>query len=226
MSKQIEIFLESGKKKVFAGAINWPGWGRLGKDESTATANLLLYAPRYAEIAARAGLNYTLPTGPDELSIVARVAGSTTTDFGATDAHLPIDETPLTEAELARYEQLLRGCWAAFDQTVLAAEGQELRKGPRGGGRELDKIVAHVIEADESYLRALGWKPSAAKSAGQVERLAALRQDVWSGLKAAAAGEIPRQGPRGGVRWQPRYFVRRLAWHLIDHQWEIEDRII
>jgi hypothetical protein len=24
--------------------------------------------------------------------------------------------------------------------------------------------------------------------------------------------------------WSPRYFVRRSAWHALDHAWEIEDR--
>jgi hypothetical protein len=42
---------------------------------------------------------------------------------------------------------------------------------------------------------------------------------------AAAAGEVPAQGPRGGTRWPPRYFARRAAWHILDHVWEIEDRI-
>jgi len=39
-------------------------------------------------------------------------------------------------------------------------------------------------------------------------------------------GEIPHQGPRGGALWTPRYFVRRVAWHTVDHLWEIEDRIV
>jgi hypothetical protein len=26
-------------------------------------------------------------------------------------------------------------------------------------------------------------------------------------------------------RWPPRYVVRRAAWHVLDHAWEIEDRI-
>jgi hypothetical protein len=31
----------------------------------------------------------------------------------------------------------------------------------------------------------------------------------------------PRQTKRP---WSPRFFVRRSAWHALDHAWEIEDR--
>jgi hypothetical protein len=47
---------------------------------------------------------------------------------------------------------------------------------------------------------------------------------VIDGLRASARGEIPAKGPRGGMRWTARKFARRLAWHAIDHAWEIEDR--
>jgi hypothetical protein len=43
-------------------------------------------------------------------------------------------------------------------------------------------------------------------------------------LSAVACGEPVRTGPRGGVRWTARYYVRRSAWHVLDHAWEIEDR--
>jgi hypothetical protein len=45
-------------------------------------------------------------------------------------------------------------------------------------------------------------------------------------LEASARGEIPARGPRGGRRWSPRYFVRRATWHILDHVWEIEDRML
>jgi hypothetical protein len=51
-----------------------------------------------------------------------------------------------------------------------------------------------------------------------------MRQAMLKALESAARGEIPERGPRGGVRWTPRYFVRRSAWHVVDHVWEIEDR--
>ncbi len=49
---------------------------------------------------------------------------------------------------------------------------------------------------------------------------------MLAGLGAGARGEIPERGSRGGTLWTPRYFVRRVAWHTLDHAWELEDRIV
>ena len=32
--------------------------------------------------------------------------------------------------------------------------------------------------------------------------------------------------PPDGGKWPPRYAARRIAWHALDHAWEIEDRVI
>lgn len=104
-----------------------------------------------------------------------------------------------------------------------SGEGRRaLTTGPRGGGRSLEAIVSHVIEADASYLGAVGWK--APKDAEPRERLTASREAILAALQASASGEIPSKGPRGGARWTARYFVRRVAWHVIAHMWEIERR--
>jgi hypothetical protein len=55
--------------------------------------------------------------------------------------------------------------------------------------------------------------------------LDALSQADAKALAVAASGEMPETGPRGGALWKPRYFVRRSAWHILDHAWEIEDRL-
>jgi hypothetical protein len=47
---------------------------------------------------------------------------------------------------------------------------------------------------------------------------------VLEGLEHAVTDGIPARGPRGGKRWSAPYFVRRAAWHVLDHAWEIEDR--
>lgn len=150
--------------------------------------------------------------------------GNATTDFGATDAHLPNDDAPVKPAELERWDTILRACWRAFDAAVAAAEGITLTKGPRGGGRELDKIVEHVRDVDIAYLNALGGKLKVDADAAPLSVLPEIREAIQAALKAAVSGEIPAEGPRGGKRWTPRYFVRRLAWHELDHAWEIEDR--
>ena len=61
----MNVYLEEGKKKVFACAVEWPGWGRSGRDEATALQTLFDYAPRYAPVAKAAGLSFTAPAGPD-----------------------------------------------------------------------------------------------------------------------------------------------------------------
>ena len=102
---------------------------------------------------------------------------------------------------------------------VETAVGKELRKGPRGGGRDLMGIVAHVMGADASYLRTLGWKFVEVKGENIKQSLTRLRKEILNGLDAAAVDLLPDKGP-------PHYFIRRSAWHVIDHTWEIEDRIV
>jgi hypothetical protein len=125
-------------------------------------------------------------------------------------------------ATLRRFEKILGAGWRAFDEAVESARGKTLATGPRGGGRSLDAIVRHVIDADAGYLVAVGWK--APKAAEPRERLAATREAILAALEASATGEIPAKGPRGGARWTARYFVRRVAWHVMAHVWEIERR--
>jgi hypothetical protein len=129
------------------------------------------------------------------------------------------DEIPLNDSDLRRLQYILKASWRAFDAAVEKAEGKELRTGPRGGGRKLDGIVEHVLGAERGYLSSLGGKVS------QSESLQGIRQAILKTLEASARGEIAEHGPRGGKRWSPRYFVRREAWHVLDHVWEIEDRL-
>ena len=125
----------------------------------------------------------------------------------------------MDDGDLERTGAILRASWRAFDAAVAQARGKRLAKGPRGGGRTLDAIVAHVVGAEEGYLGGLGWKPPTRPKTTEQ-----LRAAVLDGMAASARGEIPARGPRGGKRWTPRHFARRLAWHALDHAWEIEDR--
>ncbi|MFW6069258.1 MAG: hypothetical protein ACOC9E_06725 [Chloroflexota bacterium] len=224
--ERYRIFLEIGKKKVFAGAVDWPGWCRWAKDEEAALQTLLDYGPRYARILEGADVGFEAPEDVSAFNVVERVEGNSTTDFGAPNVALASDEEEVDEEELQRLEQLLKANWAALDEAVEKAQGKELRKGPRGGGRELDGIVNHVLESGRSYLRTLGWNVSWEKGEDDESKMARLRKGVLEGLKEGAAGNLPKEGPRGGKRWPPRQFLRRLAWHELDHVWEIEDRVI
>jgi len=104
----------------------------------------------------------------------------------------------------------------------MPLRGKVLAKGPRGGGRDLRKIVDHVLDADGSYLRMLARKVEAGPTA---ERLDRTRAAILDAIVTTAREGVPPPGPRGCKRWLPRYFVRRVAWHVLDHTWEIEDRV-
>jgi len=101
---------------------------------------------------------------------------------------------------------------------VVAAAPAELRKGPRGGGRDTAKIVAHVMDSDGAYANEMGIK---VRSFAPDDRAAiqAMRQAMLDVLRAARDGE-----PLAGRRWPARYAAHRIAWHALDHAWEIEDR--
>jgi len=222
----IKVYIERGKKRSFACAIEWPGWCRNGRDENSALKALFDSGSRYAQIFQSSPIKFQAPTDPSMFIVTERLDGNATTDFGAPSILLDADTQSVDQLELERYQTLLLTCWQAFDRAIQRATGKELRKGPRGGGRELEKIVRHVIEADRGYLRRLAWKQKREPEKEIHETLHQTRQAVQSALVDAVRGGLPEAGPRGGVIWPPRYFVRRVAWHVLDHTWEIDDRIL
>jgi hypothetical protein len=226
MADQIPVYLEIGKKRIFASAIDWPGWSRSGRDEAGALQALVDSAPRFARAVASTGLAFSPPRGIADLEIVERLEGTATTDFGAPDALPAADREPLDETAAGRLDQLLAAYWAALAAAAAAAAGKELRKGPRGGGRDLAGITSHVLNAEASYLRRLAQKPELDDEDELAVSIQRMRQAETAALGAAVRGEIPERGPRGGTIWPPRYFARRAGWHILDHAWEIEDRIL
>lgn len=219
---RIPVIIEVGDKRVFASAAEWPGWARGARDEAAALEALAAYAPRYASVVSRTRLGFAPPADASGLRVVERLAGNASTDYGVPGVHAKVDALPVGATDLARLEKLLTAGWRAFDAGVAGARGKKLRAGPRGGGRTLVKIADHVRDAEVGYLSALGW-PFKSTAMGR-ELLEAMRAAVFEGLGASARGEIAPKGPRGGVRWKPRFFARRLLWHALDHLWEIEDR--
>jgi len=224
--ERIEVYLEVGQKKTFAGAVEWPGWCRSGRDEASALQALLDYGPRYGRVLRSARLGFRVPANPSEFLVVERLRGDATTDFGAPGVAPSSDSRGVKDEELRTFSAVLNGCWRAFDAAAEMASGRRLRVGPRGGGRSLGAIVEHVVEAEGAYLASIGWKLESPGKIQIAEKVGRTRQEVLKGLEAAARGELPAIGPRGGKRWTPRYFVRRLTWHVLDHAWEIEDRSV
>jgi hypothetical protein len=211
------VYLEVGSKRIFACSLEWPGWCRSGKTEDAALEALAAYAPRYAPVAAEAGKRFP-KRAPDSLEVVERVPGSATTDFGAPAEPATADLEPLTKAQAARLADFVRATWVVFDRVVASAP-PTLRKGPRGGGRDRDAIVDHVLGAEVAYARKLGlrYRQPDAKDRTAVE-------EVRSSIEAAirdARKPLPADLPKG---WPFRYAARRFAWHVLDHAWETEDR--
>jgi hypothetical protein len=208
------VYLELGLKRVFACSLDWPGWCRSGRDEHAALAALADYADRYAAVPALTGMPF-LPDG-FRLQVVERLPGTMTTDFGAPDVVADRDHDPVDPAEGARLAQLLQACWQLLDQ-VAADSAEELRKGPRGGGRDRTAMVAHVLAAEFSYARKVGVRHR--ESAQDPAAVAAMRSELLAVVRAG--GPV---GPVTGKAWPTRYAVRRVAWHVLDHAWEMQDR--
>jgi len=234
----VEVYLEIGAKRTFAGALGWPGWCRVGRDEAAALRALADHGARYATVLRSAGIPFPGVRDAADFVVVERLAGDATTDFGAPGKAPSADGRPLDGPGLERLRAILVACWTAFDREFERASGKELRKGPRGGGRDLDSVVQHVLAAEGGYLSKVGRGLPATDAAPARDGASAdgrklpgagaepgrSRATVLDAIDASAHGIVAPQGPRGGSRWSARYAVRRMAWHVLDHAWEIEDR--
>ena len=220
-SGRIAVCLEVTLKNTFASALDWPGWCRAGRDDGAALEALANYAERYAPVAEQAGVSFPSAV---TLDVVERVPGGPTTAFAAPECRRPFpqitaeaERAEVTVAAARRLVGLLTATWARFDE-VAAASPAELRKGPRGGGRDRDKLIEHVIVADTAYARKLGVK----LKQPAIDDIAAIQE-----LRKAVAAVIgaPSDGsplvPNG---WTTRYAARRIAWHILEHAWEMQDR--
>jgi hypothetical protein len=132
----------------------------LGQD---AVAVLAGYRPRYARVAERAGLGSEFAVAGD-FEVVERVEGIGRTDYyGLSGRAATAEYDPMTSAEFDRKLALLRACWSILDETV-ARVSAELRRGPRGGGWEKERIIRHVNGAEiDEFAPKVGvkvpWRP-------------------------------------------------------------------
>jgi hypothetical protein len=229
MTERIAVVIETGAKRTFAGAVDWPGWSRAAKSEDEAIDSLLRYAGRYRAVLVAGAVPGAMPPSDAagiEVHVVERVAGSSGTDFGVPSHPPGSDALPLDEDEASRLVAVLEAAWAAFDAAAESAEGRELRLGPRGGGRDLTRIRAHVREADASYLTQLGVRAPRIRGADEIDMEQAVRRRAAEVIRAHAAGTPIDDTNQVQRKWTPRVYVRRAAWHALDHAWEIEDRRI
>jgi len=216
----MRIVLERGPKakKFAAFAVDWPGWSRGAKTAEAAIETLAAYRERYRPIAVRAGLERTFDEcGP--LEVVEDRVGPGSTDFwGISFAPSSLEPDPMDASEFEGKVELLRSCWGYFDD-VAARVSAEMRKGPRGGGRDRDTIIRHTIRTEsEQFARKVGVVVPEQGALGPA--LAPYRTRFLAAMRAYQRGEITR--PMRS--WTLPYLVRHSAFHTMDHAWEMEDK--
>ncbi len=154
----VRTVIERGPKgkKAVAFSLDWPGWSRGAKTAEVALETLESYRARYRPIVDLAGMAREFDAaGP--LEIVEERVGTGSVDFwGISFSPSATEHGPMAEAELERGLTLLQACWAFFDG-VAARVSPVMRKGPRGGGRDRDRIIRHTIRTEsEDFAKQVG----------------------------------------------------------------------
>jgi hypothetical protein len=218
MTDTLRVILEIGtKRRVVAGAMDWPGLDRWGTSEEDALEKLASYVPRYADVAKRAGMGRAFARASD-LDVVERVPGSSSTDFWGI-AHVPseIEREILSSSDLERRLDLQQATWAYFDD-VAARITAELRPGPRSAGRSHDQIVRHVYFNEPQQFSRKVEVRTPTQVVLTAPGLATHRREYLDAIRAYNADGKPAR------TWPIQFLVRRTAHHVMDHAWEMEDR--
>lgn len=218
MTKALRVTLEIGPKgkKVAAVAPDWPGLERGAKTEDAAIERLRFYLPRYAQVAKLAGMEAAF-ADITAVDVVERYPGVGSTDFwGISFAFSGIDRQDVSSEDLERELALMQACWAFFDD-VRARVSAEMAKGPRGGGRDRDRIVGHTIRTEQDWAKKVGI-PTPSDEAAVDADLRGRRDAYCNAIRAYhAEGKLART-------WPLRYLIRHTAFHMLDHAWEMEDK--
>jgi len=217
----IRVVLERGPKakKFVAFALDWPGWSRGARSPEAALETLAAYRERYRPVAARAGFGREFDdAGP--LDVVEDRVGTGSTDFwGISFSPSSLEQEPMDPAELERKIALLQACWACFDD-VAARVSPDMRKGPRGGGRDRDTIIRHTVRTEsEEFAKKVGLVVPERGALGP-GALAPYRSAYLEALRAYQRGEVKRTMRS----WTLAFLVRHSAFHTMDHAWEMEDK--
>jgi hypothetical protein len=220
MGDKLRVIIEVGKKerRVVAGATDWPGLDRWDKTDDGAIAKMTSYVPRYAAVAERAGMAEELAR-QRLVEVVDRVTGSGSADYWGI-AHVPsdVEREVLSPDELERRLALLQACWSYFDDTA-ARVSAELRPGPRGGGWTRDELFRHVhVNEAQQFTRKVEVRTPREMVLSPDGR-AAHREATLDAIRAYNA-----DGRIAGRSWPIQFLIRRIAHHVMDHAWEMEDR--
>jgi hypothetical protein len=206
-------------KKVAAFAIDWPGWSRGAKTGPQAVELLDAYRDRYRPVAGLAGLASEFDAA-GRLEIVEDHVGVGSTDFwGISFAPSSFEQEPMPTDELERKLGLLEASWLFFDD-VAARVSAEMEKGPRGGGRDRDQIVRHVIVNEWQDLAKKVEVVAPPDDRRTPEAVRAHREDFVAAMREYnAEGKMAR-----GRNWTVALLLRHTAFHALDHAWEMEDK--
>jgi Transposase DDE domain group 1 len=200
-SRRIAVCLEVAPKSSFASALDWPGWCRAGRDEGAALEALASYAGRYAPVAEQAGGRL-----PGHGRVPCRRVGARRARdaFAAPECRRPFaqvtagaERATVTPAAARRLAGLVTAAWATFGE-VAAASPAELRKGPRGGGRDRDQLIGRVIGAETAYARKLGVKLRQ-PAIGDIVAIEKLREAI-AAVVGAPFGRLTRGAGAAGPR--------------------------
>jgi hypothetical protein len=205
-------------KKAVAFAIDWPGWSRGAKTPELALATLESYRERYRPVAVAARMAKEFDAA-GTLDVVEDRVGTGSTDFwGISFSPSSFEHDPMDPAEFARNVKLLRACWAFFDG-VAARVSPEMRKGPRGGGRDRDRIIRHTIRTEsEDFGKQVGLRVPE-EGALSPDGLRDFRVAYVAAMRAYNAGEGKRMRS-----WTLAFLIRHSGYHMMDHAWEMEDK--
>ena len=200
-------------------AIDWPGWSRGARGAELALETLESYRERYRPVAGLAGMSREFDAaGP--LEVVEDRVGTGSTDFwGISFSPSATEHGPMNEAEFERGIALLRACWTFFDG-VAARVSPEMRKGPRGGGRDRDRIIRHTIRTEsEDFAKQVGLRIPE-EGALTPDGLRQHRDAYLAAMRAYNAGQVERRMRS----WTLPFLIRHSAYHTLDHAWEMEDK--
>lgn len=218
MTDNLRLTLEIGPKgkRVVAVAPDWPGLERGAKTGEAAVERLLSYLPRYAKVTMLAGMEDEFHTTLD-FEVVETYVGTGSTDFwGISFAFSSFDRQVMSNESLERELTLMQASWAFFDD-VRSRVSAEMQRGPRGGGRDRDRIVRHTFGAELDWANKLGVLTPLEEML-TVEGLKSHRTAYCSAIRAL------RSQRKMARTWPLRFLIRHTAYHSLDHAWEMEDK--
>ncbi len=220
MADTIHVMIERGPKgkKLVAAALDWPGWSRGARTEDAALEVLESYRGRYQPVAKLAGLELEFDSA-GELDVVERIEGSGSTDFwGISFSSGTTEQESMSEPECERKIALLQASWIFFDE-VSHRVSAELRKGPRGGGRDRDQIISHTYGTERDFAKKIG----VVTPQGVMLTPDGLREhrEVY----VNAIREYNAEG-KSARSWTLPFLIRHSAFHVLDHAWEMQDKTL